>query len=94
MRKRYALKNRTRFFAFVSAVAVIAFTALYAATVYAFKEKPYRIIEVKSGDTLWEIAQDYGGGNDVRRYIFEIERINGLSGGLIYAGTSLKLPAN
>lgn len=48
---------------------------------------------VKPDDTLWDIAYDeYGDAVDIRDYIREIERINGIDGHIIYEGDELLLP--
>lgn len=47
------------------------------------------VVEVKAGDTLWEIARRYGEGGDVRALISDIKRWNGLEKSEIYPGQRL-----
>ena len=52
------------------------------------------IITVRDGDTLWNIAQRYTTGNNIRRTIFEIEQINDIRRSIIHPGQQLKIPVN
>jgi len=48
---------------------------------------------VVAGDTLWDIAADYTTpGDDVRRVVFEIQRLNDLEGSVILPGQVLRVP--
>lgn len=48
---------------------------------------------VKSGDTLWEIASEYGpDGVDRRRVVDAIERINDLATSSLQAGQVIEIP--
>lgn len=59
---------------------------------HGFNEKEHEIIKVVPGDTLWKIAEEQNKNGDIRKYIYEIKRINQLEDSLIYPGMSLKLP--
>lgn len=49
--------------------------------------------QVVAGDTLWDIAVDYTNpGDDVRRVVFEIQRLNDLEGSVILPGQVLRVP--
>lgn len=49
---------------------------------------------VKSGDTLWDIAQLHSGNNvDVRTVIYDIEETNQIKSAMIYCGDILLIPA-
>lgn len=49
---------------------------------------------VVAGDTLWEIAAVHTpSGEDVRRTVSDIRRINGLEGSIIYPGQVLQVPS-
>ena len=52
-----------------------------------------KTVTVAPGDTLWDIASRRYPGADVREKVFEIERLNGLSGPAIEAGQHLRVPA-
>ncbi len=55
-----------------------------------FEGKRY---EVRAGDTLWNIAaRHYGVGIDVREAVYDIQRQNHLSGGLLQPGQEIVLP--
>ena len=49
--------------------------------------------QVVGGDTLWDIASEYTvPGEDVRRVVFEIRRLNDLDGSVIIPGQVLRVP--
>lgn len=48
---------------------------------------------VVAGDTLWDIAAEHTTpGEDVRRVVFEIQRLNDLEGSMIHPGQVLRVP--
>ncbi len=48
---------------------------------------------VIAGDTLWDIATEHTApGEDVRRVVFDIQRLNGLNGSVILPGQVLQVP--
>ncbi len=48
---------------------------------------------VRAGDTLWSIAaREYGPQSDLRRAVYEIEQVNGLSRAALQPGSDLTLP--
>ncbi len=50
--------------------------------------------EVRAGETVWGIAQrTYSADTDLRRAVYEIERLNGLGAGCLQPGDDLVLPA-
>lgn len=52
------------------------------------------VYTVKSGDTLWTIADDYCPANvDKREWIYEVKTINNLHNSTIYAGQRIKVLA-
>ncbi len=76
-------------------VSVVLLFLLLASAVQASGSAPatseYR---VESGDTLWAIALEVGERDaDVRRTVFDIRRLNGLSGSVIHPGQVLLVPA-
>jgi len=53
----------------------------------------YGTHQVVDGDTLWDIAGEHtAAGEDVRRVVFEIERLNDLSDSVIFPGQELRVP--
>ncbi|MGH2693456.1 MAG: LysM peptidoglycan-binding domain-containing protein [Actinomycetota bacterium] len=52
-----------------------------------------RVVVVRSGATLWDIASRHAPeGTDVRSYVDALVAANGLSGAVIQAGMRLRLP--
>lgn len=94
MKRRYVLKNKKRFLFAVSCLLVILFLMVSISSVYAKKNdsESYRILTVSRGDTLWDIAREYRENTDIRKYIYEIRKLNNLSSSDIYEGDLLKLP--
>ena len=58
----------------------------------AADEPEYEIIIVRSGDTVWEIADKYNPNNmTVRKYANEICKLNNIENYTIYPGQAIKL---
>lgn len=50
-------------------------------------------IKVNSGETLWNIAERYNTGTDIRGFIYELRVLNSIGPeGTIYAGQELLIP--
>ena len=64
----------------------------YQQTTPAMESQSVQEVTVKSGDTLWDIAEanmDYEYYEDVNDYIAEIKRMNNLYSDKIYTGQNL-----
>lgn len=92
MKKKYYLKNRRRFYAMLSLILIIAVLGIFVSSANCYKEPAYTTIVIKSGDTLWSIAEKYNKKMDIRKYIYEIKKLNNLKSGEIYVGDLLILP--
>lgn len=93
MKKKYILKNKRRFFSIIFTLTLLLFTALFATNAYGYKTPSYKEVTVRSGESLWSIAIKYNTKSDLRRYIYEIKKVNNMKTSDIYVGTQLKLPA-
>jgi hypothetical protein len=51
-----------------------------------------RVVEVAEGDTLWSIAGDVAGPGEIRDVVYEIRRLNGMSGSGLAEGQRLTVP--
>lgn len=98
MRKRYRVVNKTRFFTFVTSLIVIVLMIISS---IFFKAKAHSSlhmeefyeIEVKEGDTLWEIAGKYlPGERDIRKKVYRIKIFNGMDSANIFPGDIIKVP--
>ena len=92
MRRKYVLKNKKRFIVFLVTLLVLSLLSIFATTVYGYKETANKTVVVKSGDTLWSIAQTYCTEGDIRLYIHRIRELNHLPNSDIYQGATLILP--
>lgn len=54
-------------------------------------QKYFKSIEIQSGDTLWDIASEYTNGDNqqIRQYVGELMKINGLATDAIQEGQHL-----
>lgn len=52
----------------------------------------YEAVTVAPGDTLWDIASRRYPGTDLRKKVFDIERLNGLRSPAIEPGQQLRVP--
>lgn len=58
---------------------------------YSNSQQESATLIVDKGDTLWGIANQHRGKTDVRKYIYQIQKINDI-GTTIYPGQELILP--
>ncbi len=63
---------------------------LFAADSSIEARQPRRHV-ISSGETLWSLANRYGGG-DPREFIHDIRALNGLEGSVVFPGQVLILP--
>lgn len=50
-------------------------------------------VEIVNGDTLWSIASKHADkGQDVREYIYNLKKVNGLKSSILQEGQTLRLP--
>ncbi|OMF20223.1 hypothetical protein BK127_03000 [Paenibacillus sp. FSL H7-0331] len=50
-------------------------------------------VEIVNGDTLWSIASKHvHKGQDVREYIYNLKKVNGLKSSILQEGQTLRLP--
>ena len=73
---------------------VVALVLLLASSVMAAGPEPETVdYRVRSGDTLWTIAEEVAPDDDTRGVISEIRHLNGLESSLIAPGDTLIVPA-
>lgn len=97
MKSKYRIKSKTRFcmFFIVLFFMVITITGNLAGHNHAIAmSKPaYTEIMVVSGDTLWNLAKDYGPENqDIRKVIHRICAVNDISADRLATGQKILIP--
>lgn len=97
-KKYYRIKSKFRFTVFV--VFIIVLTAFLTSTILglndaaSLSEEPnYHHVQVQAGDTLWNIAAEYGPPNtDRRKVIYEICLLNEIDANSLQPGQSILVP--
>jgi LysM repeat protein len=96
-KKRYRIKSRVRFFAFVLVMMLMTVTA--ANTLLGLNnaegqtKDQYTVVEVLYGDTIWDIAKDHMSDDmDLRDAVHVIMSINNISAEELQPGQTLKIP--
>jgi len=97
MIKKYRIKSKFRFTLFLTIailmVISITGTMIGANNAESLTKPTYSEIIVESGDTLWNLAQEFGPDDkDVREVVFEICKINNVSADSIYPGQTIRIP--
>jgi len=96
--KKYRIKSKFRFIAFVVVVlgiAVGAFGFINGSVESIALEQPQDqvVVEVAAGDTIWDIADQYkSDGKDIRKAVYEICQVNDIPDGKIQSGMKLAIP--
>ena len=96
-RKRYRIKNRVRFAAFVVIsllmICTIANTVLGFNDAVALTEQQYIEITVAPGDSLWTIAETHMSDDiDPRKAVRIIMDANDMDSSQVYVGQTLSIP--
>lgn len=97
-RKKYRIKSKPRFI--TSMIVIIALFVCGISTITginistALTEPQYEYVNVKSGDTLWDIADKYKSEDtDIRRAVFEISKANNdIEASELYPGMVISVP--
>jgi len=96
-KKHYVVKSRIRFFISVLLLMLITVTAFN--TLLGFNnaegetKDQYTMVEVCSGDTIWDIAKAHlTDQEDLRQTVYQIMAINHISAGNLQPGQLLKIP--
>ena len=103
LRKREAVVRRQRGLLAIVVIVVVALGILLGTSMNALASsdkdiasynKYYESIRVESGDTLWNIADEYITGFNVEKqdYIAEVCQINGITEDQIHAGDYIIVP--
>ena len=92
IRKRFILKNKTRFTAFIMLILLLTVFAVFTTTAYSYRQPEHMVVKVKPGDTLWDIAGKYSKNGDIREAVFDIKKLNKLEGSKILAGCEILIP--
>ena len=91
MNKRYILKNKARFYIFITTLLMTMLVVFSVTKAYGYKQPEFGVISIKDGDTLWAIAERYNKKGDIREYIYDLKKINNLKDSSIIAGSELKI---
>lgn len=96
-KKTYRIANKFRFItALTLCMLIFAFTvsgALGFNTAAGSNVRNYVTVRVQEGDTLWDLAKEYGPSDmDCRQVIHEIQRINNVSATTLQAGMYISIP--
>ena len=97
MNKKYRITSKFRFTAFLVVAILCIFTIIGTLTgintVSSSSMNQYNQVKVELGDTLWEIASEYGPADmDVRKVVHEICQLNDITAGQLEAGQKIIVP--
>lgn len=91
--KNYRVVNRRRFIMIVIILMMVAAAPVTFIKAFANTENDNISIVVNEGDTLWEISKNYmPKDQDIRKSIYEIEKLNDLNSCNIKPGQVLMIP--
>ena len=96
-KKKYRIKSRIRFFAFVLVMMLMTVTA--ANTMLGLNnaegqtKDQYIMVDVSYGDTIWDIAKEHLAKDmDLRYAVHMIMSVNNISAEELQPGQTLKIP--
>lgn len=93
--RTYRIRSKLRLSLFISFVLLLllALAAPRWLRSNAMGPEVFGTVHIQEGDTLWSVArQTLPRGRDIRDYILEIQRANGLEHAYIYPGQTLQVP--
>jgi FOG: LysM repeat len=97
MKNKYRIKSKFRFTLFMTIVFLmfisIAGTVIGANNSQSLTKPACSEVIIQSGDTLWDIAQEFGPNDkDVREVVYDICRFNDISADSIQPGQMILIP--
>ena len=97
--KKYRIKNRLRFITFITAMMLVVSFSIAGVfniiEVHSTEEPEYVSVKVVEGDTLWDLAKEYGNADcDIREVIYDICHINNIKASDLRAGQTILIPVN
>jgi len=97
--KKYRIKNRVRFTAFMAAFVLLFVISVSSVLGYndatGMDSPEYIVVRVQSGDTLWGLAGQYGPENaDIRMLVYQISHINGVTADTLQPGMEISIPTS
>ncbi|MFO7814584.1 MAG: LysM peptidoglycan-binding domain-containing protein [Halanaerobiales bacterium] len=74
-------------------VSIIIIISILSLKVMTEKEVYYKDIEIKNGQTLWQIVEnEFGSDSNIRKYVYQIKQINNLQNSNLSPGQVIKIP--
>ena len=97
MTKKYRVASKFRFTFFMTVLILclvtIAGTLLGFNTANSSSKDLYNVVEIEAGDTIWDIATEYGPtSSDARRIVEDICDINEITADKLTAGQKIVVP--
>lgn len=98
VKRKYKIKSKFRFTLFVALAIVLVMsltsTIIGNNTADSLTKMTYSEIQIQSGDTLWNLAKEFGPKDqDTRKVVHEICKLNNISADTIYPGQIISIPA-
>ena len=95
--KKYRIANRRRFISFMTVVilacVVVTGSAMGVFNAHSKDVTTYTTVQVQAGDTLWNLAREYGSADkDVRHVIYDICKLNSVSAESLQVGQYITIP--
>ena len=96
-RKKYRIKSKFRFITSITVMAILLVSALGFIfglnDSQALTKTEYEQIQISSGDTLWQIANEYKTDDtDTRKAVYKICQINDIDASELYPGMVISVP--
>ncbi len=98
MNKKYRIKSKIRFTLFMTIAMLVIFssagTVIGVNNAESMTKTSYSEIIVQTGDTLWDLAREFGlDSKDTREIVYDICMINDITAESIYPGQTILIPA-
>ena len=93
-RKKEQKKRLIKFIACAGLLIIILLItlSLFSTDAFGSENKEPIYVTVKEGDNLWNIAQKYSSGKDLRKVVYDIRKFNNMESGEIYPGMVIMIP--
>ena len=97
-KKRYKVKSRLRFTVFIAVALLLTLTSVNGVLgIYdaeSLTKVEYQTVEIKPGDTLWEIAAEYMSDTEIRQAVHQLCELNETDAAQLQPGQVIKVPVS